>query len=304
MGQYSMIITPEDYNRIISKEHLYISASDLVIKRFIETHVKGMSNVVVVEIGCGPARILPMMAKIAGIQLTAMDTDPDFLSYTKKIVKKQKIPAEIIQGDIATYKHSKPVDVFYSQGVHHHIKKGKEVQKYLKNVYQQLKKGGIYIIGDEFLPEYKNRTDRRTKLVVWYSHIISNAKKHGYAYLAQEEAKTFLDDLNENEKEENVKDQKQIDLVLKSVDSVNNAAVKGDMDKANQLAKEFLEKFKQLQNKETQGDPTIDLSRGDYKICESEFRKEVEAAGFKLKQVESIGPIKSIGAMSVYVLQK
>jgi hypothetical protein len=33
---YSKIITPEEYNRIISKEHLYISTSDRVIKDFIE----------------------------------------------------------------------------------------------------------------------------------------------------------------------------------------------------------------------------------------------------------------------------
>ncbi len=304
MDQYSLIITPEKYNHIISNEHLYISASDHVIKRIIEDHFKKTKSYVTIEVGCGPARILPIMATIPNIQLTAVDTDPDFLSHAKKIIQKEKLSAVLAQADIATYRHGKPVDVFYSQGVHHHIKKGKEVQKYLKNVFSQLKEGGIYVVGDEFLPEYKNRVDRRVKIVVWYSHIISSAKKNHYSYLAQEEAKTLLDDLNENEKEENIKDEKQIQLVLETVDAINAAAIKGDMAKAHTLAEHFLNKFKHLQNKETHGDPTVDLSRGDYKICDSEFRKEVEAAGFKVKKVESIGPIATIGAMSVYVLQK
>jgi hypothetical protein len=298
---YSEIIAPEDYNRIITDEHLYIAASDRVIRNFIEEE-RDNGATEVVEVGFGPARIIEQMGAIDGIHLTGVDHDPQFHAYARKIIKNTRI--RLVLTEVADYQHEKPVDVFYSQGTHHHILKGKATDAYLRNIYNQLKAGGAYIIGDEFLPEYTDEDDRHLKAVIWYSHIIANGKRQGYGYLAQEEAKTLLDDLNEGTGDEGVKSPEQIALVLNSVEAINDAAMHDDLPQAHQLASAFLTALRAAGPAVKQNDPTMDLSRGDYKICESALKKEVEPFGFVVEKSKAVGPIDRVGAMVVYKLRK
>ena len=76
-----------------------------------------------------------------------------------------------------------------------------------------------------------------------------------------------------------------------------------DILKAEELAKRLIEELKQ-EKKEKVKDQTLKLSRGDYKICDKELRKEVEEVGFKVDKIIRIGPKQDIGAMVVYVLRK
>jgi len=302
---YSTIISPDVYSRLMTDEHVYIKASDVAIANVVEREValKG-EPIEVVEYGCGPARALQRTARVSGIHVTGVDHDPEFIEYGRNLLQRQHLYADLVLADAETYMHPKPVDVFYSQGVHHHIQKGEATRRYLKGIYDQLKPGGMYIVSDEFIPEYATIEERRTRLVIWYSHVIANAQRGEYQLLAQEEAKTLLDDLNEVVDPEAIKTQKQIELVLHSAQLINGNAIKKHMEQAEGLADEFLKKLQTLRNTEEQGDKTIDLSRGDYKICDSEFKREIEVAGFVVEEIQAIGPIENIGAMVVYVLRK
>ncbi len=300
---YSKIISPEEYNRIMTDEHLYIAVADKLIKDFVEKEVAGKTNPEVIEIGCGPARITPLFLQIPNIQLTAIDYDLDFIDHAKKVLKPYNSRIEVVNIDVSLYIHPKPVDVFYSEGFHHHVQKGKVTERYLKNVYNQLKEGGAYILGDENPADYSSSEERLLKLIVWYSHIISNAKKSGFNYLAQEEAKTLLDDLYENYDDEAIKSNEQIDLVLNWVDKIDETST-DNINKATFLAENLLELLKKKKNIKEIGDTTVDLSRGDYKISDKEFRKEIESIGFKVEKVERVGPSKAIGGLYVYLLRK
>ncbi|MBI3590087.1 MAG: class I SAM-dependent methyltransferase [Candidatus Melainabacteria bacterium] len=287
----------------MTNEHLYIALADKSIKDFVEKEVTGKTNPEVIEIGCGPARITPLFLQIPNIHLTAIDYDLDFIDHAKKILKPYDSRVKAINADVSTYVHPRPVDVFYSEGFHHHVQKGEVVNKYLTNVYSQLKNGGAYILGDENLSEYTSSEDRLIKVIVWYAHIISNAKKSGFNYLAQEEAKTLLDDLYENYDDEALKSKEQIDLVLNWVDKIDETSSE-NVSEATLLAKNFLEILKQKRNLKKIGDTTIDLSRGDFKVSDSVFRKEVQGIGFKVEKVERIGPSKDVGGLYVYLLRK
>ncbi len=300
MSSYSEIISAEDYNNLMTTQHLYIHISDAYIARVIDDRAKKGAREVV-ELGCGPARIIGLVRQTKEINLTGVDIDKEFIEYAKNKLKGKQV--EIVNSDICTYKHAKPVDIFYSQGFHHHMPKGEVTNSYLKNVYSQLKPGGIYIIGDEFVPEYVSSEDREKKLVVWYSHIIANALSHNYTYLAEEEAKTLLDDLYEGRVDVIIKNTKQIDFVLSRVSAIDNAARASDIKSVDKLVKEFLSGLEYFY----EGSDTakeIVLSRGDYKVCDSVLRKEIEEVGFKVLNSKSFGPISNIGAMVVYVLEK
>ena len=299
-SSYSQIIQPEDYNRIMTEEHLYISTSDMYIAKKIKELTQPAAEVV--ELGCGPARVLSLISENQEINLTAIELDEGFLEYAKKLVKNPNV--SFINEDVENYQHSKPVDIFYSQGFHHHIQKGQKTANYLKNIYDNLKDGGYYIISDEFIPNYTDDNDREIKIVIWYSHIIANAIKRGFSYLAQEESKTLLDDLYEGRTTANIKSPEQIDFTLSKVTAIDNAARGGDLETAITLAKEFLTQLESYYNITFHDDTTIDLTRGDFKVCESVLRKEAEMANFHVESIRSFGPIETIGAMSVYLLKK
>jgi cyclopropane fatty-acyl-phospholipid synthase-like methyltransferase len=297
---YSKIIHPKDYNHIMSNEHLYISLSD----RFIVKKVKEliMTSTEVLELGCGPGRVLSLVSEIEGINITGIDLDEYFIDYARGFIKKPNI--RFISGDVKNYRHPKKYDIIYSQGFHHHVSKGSETYNYLKNVYNNLKEGGHYIVSDEFIPHYNNSKEREIKIIIWYSHIISHAKKKQYNYLAQEEAKTLLDDLFEGRIDKNIKSSEQVGFVISKVDLIDQAARKEETETAAKLAEKLLSDLEAYNNLTFQGDVTIDLSRGDYKICDQVFRQEVKDVNLIVESVKSFGPVETIGGMSIYVLRK
>lgn len=304
LSTYSSIIDPETYNTLMTEEHIYIQQADDTLCRLIEKQSQE-GKAEVIELGCGPARLLEQVAQIQGIHLTGIDHDPNFIEYGKKILLDKKLQANILFGDVCSYKHVQPVDIFYSQGIHHHIPKGDDTQKYLKNTIDSLKPGGIYILSDEFLAEYSvNNTDERSiQAILWYSLVIHNAIHNGHTLLAIEEAKTLLDDLSEGQNKASIKTTEQIDLVLGSVQTIDEAARK-DIHEAKKLAKDVLGQIHLLAGTKLNDDPRLDLSRGDFKICDSVFRSEVEQVGFRVQDVIHIGPIQTIGGFSIYILQK
>jgi SAM-dependent methyltransferase len=300
--QYSQLINPEDYNRTITHEHLYIANSDKRIKQIIEEKIKNTLQPEIIEIGCGPGRLLPLMSKIKNIKLTVLDRDPIFIQYAKELAIGLSI--KIMNADIRAYQHNKPVFIFYSQGFHHHLEKGFATQEYLTNVYNQLEPGGYYIVSDEFIPNYHTPREREINLTLWYSHVIHHALKHGYMQLAQEEAKIFLDDIQEGRETKKIKSTEQIKAILANVKNIDAYATSGELSKAKALALDLLTQLDANYRDVTFNNDTLKLSRGDYKISDQEFRNEVKQTGFEVESVESFGPIATIGGMSVYTLRK
>ena len=145
---YSQIINPKNYNKIMSKQHLYMAAADC----FAVNTARKLATLgsEVVEIGCGPARILSLIAKIEGINITGVDLDDQFLEYAQCLIRQSNV--NFIKADVETYRHFKEVDIFVGHGVHHHITKGLKTSNYLKNIYNNLKEGGYYILTEEIIP--------------------------------------------------------------------------------------------------------------------------------------------------------
>lgn len=297
---YSQVISPEMYNLLIS-QHLYIEEADQVIAQIVGYHSRG-ENVQVIEFGCGPGRILGILSdEFICPNVTGVDHDQVFIDYAQKILGWP----HVVLADATTYQHQTPIDIAVSQGFHHHVAKGEKTRLYLENVYRQLKPGGIYVVSDEFLPHYNNNHDRLIKAVTWYAHIIGAALRGEHLLLAIEEAKTLLDDLAEGTDENVAKSDVQIQYVLDDVQYLQLDSVQlCYLSEHEMRAKEFLARVSSFRDHLGQGNPSMDLSRGDFKVCHSVFEKEVTAVGFKVIGVKTIGPIETIGGMAVYTLLK
>ena len=114
----------------------------------------------------------------------------------------------------------------------------------------------------------------------------------------------MLDDLFEGRTAENVKSLEQISFVLSKVEAIDKLSRQANLVMATQLAEEFLAELEAYHNLNLHGDLTVDLSRGDYKICDRVFREEVENVNFRIEDVQHFGYVETIGGMSVYILRK
>lgn len=298
---YSKIIDALSYNRMMSVEHLYISAADKAIRDIaLQFAAHNENPTQIVEIGPGPIRLTPSLAQIPNSIVTAIDHDQGWITIAQKIVQEQNLNINFVCADIETYQHQSKIDVAVSQGSHHHIPKGESTTRYLANIRKQLSPGGIFVISDEMIPNYNSENERRVRLCIWYAHIIQHAMQCRYEDLAIAEMETLLDDLFEGTGQRANKTEEQITLLRNSIPFLANSAKYGFLKQAEILSEELLRGIQDTQAK--QSGEEAPLSRGDYKICFAEFEKEVSAAGFRIRDVKTIGPIETIGGFGIYTL--
>jgi SAM-dependent methyltransferase len=296
---YSKIISAENYNNIMTNQHIYMKYCDKILLRIINSYISSGAEDIV-KIGCGPARFLQQVAKTPDIRLTGIDTDSNFIEYSQLLLEDS---CTIQNADIINYTHPCPVDIFYSHGLHHHVPKN-EVKDYLKNIVSNLKDSGVYILVDEFLPEYTSGKERELKTIIWYGFVIGNAIKNNYLHLAQEESKTLIDDLNEGRKTKVTKDGALIQSVMAISSSIYNYINKNMLDSANELARDFLINIFNVHYTPIDFTENNNLSREDFKICHSVLESELIDSGLKIKTIEKIGDVDKIGGFSIYILEK
>jgi len=299
---YSRIVEAGDYNRMMTREHLYIAEADRDLRRIVHRYSAGKNKPAeVVEIGCGPVRLTPLLSTIPNVHVTALDHDPGWIKAAEEIVEQQGLPVNLVCADIESYQHPQPIDIAVSQGSHHHIEKGEPTLRYLENIRRQLVPGGTYTISDEMVAYYASPEERYVRLCIWYAHIIGDALIHGYGQLALAEIETLLDDLFEGSGTRAVKDEEQISLVRSSVIVIAGYAIKDELKAAEKLADMLLQEIWDQQSMSTiENRP---LSRGDYKVCFSVLAEEVAVAGFRIREAKTIGPIETIGGFGIYTLE-
>lgn len=299
MKKYTDIISPPDYVDLNWGQHLYIRAANHKVLELVKKYCANKPEVELVEIGCGPGMLLSDLAAIDNLKVTAIDTDPTFLAFAKS-----KLPdPSIINFQHASaehYIHPTAVDIYYSCGVHHHI--GKDITAtYLQNIANGLKPEGVYLLVDEFIPSYKSEEERASKLMIWYSHVIAHALTHDHHYLAEEEAKTMLDDLSEGETCSGIKNDRQINIVLEHTKGIADAA-ETDLAHAADLAQKMLQDLIAHASFQKSGKLSMDISRHDYKISGEILTQELTPIGLKISDCLNYGN-PEIGTLSIYVIQ-
>lgn len=300
---YTDLIRQEDYVQTVWDQHIYIQQANQQVLALVKQQAAQGKPLHLAELGCGPGLMLPKFAAITGVEVSALDLDDKFLQYAQNLC--QDVEVNFIRADLTQpFALTQPVDLFYSSGFHHHVNKPEGVHHYLQQVSQHLTEDGRYLLVDEFIPDYTDEDTREVLLVVWYAHVIAHALRGGHQLLAREEAKTLLDDLVICRKGEFYKQQQQIDLILKTVEAINQQAESGDIEGARQQASEILSSLMAGFSKTGSGQRDMDLSRCDYKICQSALEQELAKAGLTINACHHFGPIDTIGALSLYVIVK
>lgn len=308
---YGKTISADTYIRIL-KEHPYISQSDQKIINLVDSVAKKHeSNLLVYDIGCGPGRLTLDIARLNYTQVIGWDLSEDFITYAEAS-RPRKIhtyefrlqdctrPWQEWEGPVV------PVDVIVMQGVLHHIH-GKERAVLIQNCFELLKQGGTIIIGDEFVRNYSDETDRKISVFCFYLHIINEALKGGFVDLAEEEAKNLVDDVFSDTKYAGLHNKHVFEVIFSLANSLGNEIYQQGQYRMANMKNETLSKILTLQGNLQTLTESIDKSfnRGDYKVSIPVLVKEIETvSNLKRKDEFLFGPVKELGGMAVLTFTK
>ena len=287
--KYGDTILPELYWKGI-QAHAYIPQSD----QYIRSQIK--DTTVTLDLGCGPGRLYGGWSNYTGI-----DESREFVDYAKKTFPK----ANFILGAFEDINiEPSRFDVVFSQGVLHHVH-GDTRKLWFKKIFDILKPNGKLIVGDEYIPNFRNEAERKIKLVVFYSHIIAEALNGSFEFLATEEARNLIDDVTAGGEGAGFADNELIKYIYQASQRVNSALFEDfDLEKANSIGKETVDYLIQRSAQLEESAEHDNFYRGDYKVSISDNIKEIETFGLRHTDTATFGPVSKVGGMGVIVFTK
>lgn len=153
------------------------------ICREIESFCKAKNrNYKVLELGAGTGLFTHDLLKLSFLDVSALEIDKDCYEILKQYLNHHK--CNLIHDDAITHSNQNYYDIVVSTFAHDHIHHDKS-GLFTKNIKQNLKKGGIYIMGGEILPYYSNSEERRESLYKYHCFIINKALREGHFEVGQ-----------------------------------------------------------------------------------------------------------------------
>jgi uncharacterized protein with NRDE domain len=134
------------------------------------------------ELGAGTGLCSLELLKYPFIKLDALDIDSECCKMLAS--HPEAVACNVILGDASTYCKKHHYDLIVSTFAHDHVHYNKRFS-FAKNIHNNLKKGGIYIMGGEILPYFSNDLERKRSLFKYHNTIIDIALKHDRIQLSE-----------------------------------------------------------------------------------------------------------------------
>lgn len=145
------------------------------------------------ELGAGTGLCSLELIKQPFLKLDALDIDSECCKILSGHPESSEYNA--ILGDAVTYCKRGYYDVVLSTFAHDHVHYDKRFT-FAMNIYNNLKKGGIYIMGGELLPYFSDDSERKRALFKYHNHIIELALEHNRVQIAELENNALKSGLN------------------------------------------------------------------------------------------------------------
>lgn len=172
-----------DLYHAIERSHAFYEEMLVAIKTQVKKFAQeNQGRLKVLEIGAGTGLLTQELLEINELDIDALDLDEECIRLHKQHVQSPRCQA--ICDDAVTYNKSEHYDLLTSAFAHDHIPYDKKKQFSL-NIKNNLRPGGIYIMGGEILPVYTDDASRKEALYTYHSYIIDRALKEGHYELAQ-----------------------------------------------------------------------------------------------------------------------
>lgn len=143
---------------------------------FIIDKAKDNKNLKVIEFGAGTGRFTKQLLRVfPKLDLVLVEPDKNCCLKLNKL-KKQYKQIKIVQSTAESYKSKTKYDIIIMATAFHHVPFENKL-KFLKSVKNLLKKDGIYLCGDNYIPEYSTMKEREQVLMKCMNKWIREAKK-------------------------------------------------------------------------------------------------------------------------------
>ncbi|KAA5543663.1 methyltransferase domain-containing protein [Roseiconus nitratireducens] len=117
-----------------------------------ERFAKGPVNRVF-EPGCGSGRLVVAMAA-KGYDVTGLDLSDAMLDYMRRKLRRRKLDATCIKGDMTRIETSQPYDAaFCTYNTFRHLLTEQDALAHLRSMGDAIRPGGLYILGMHLIPE-------------------------------------------------------------------------------------------------------------------------------------------------------
>lgn len=168
-----------DIGAIMRQGHPDIRDGDEYIVSLVEQHCIRLGRPpVVIEVGCGSGVLSAMLAdRIPDAKVVANEIEPNLVELARRRLAKSR--TELFSRPFDEW--DRPFDILVSWGSHHHLS-----NVYLNHAKELLSPEGVFILGDEFCPEYCNAEDAARIAAAESIHIAG-----GYVLTSQAELEAY-----------------------------------------------------------------------------------------------------------------
>ncbi len=188
---------------------------DLEIKKFHK--LSKSEKIRVLEFGSGTGIYTSELGKHSFVDLYALDYDDNCAEMLRK--QCDGFCRKIIVDDAVTYYDTEKFDVVTCTFAHDHIHFNKRFAL-ARNIHKNLRKGGRYLMGGEFLPYFSTETDRKKALFKYHNNIIDIALQHDRVQVCELEnnaLKSGLDMVGDFKRHEKMFEEEMISADFKMI---------------------------------------------------------------------------------------
>ncbi|GAA5478795.1 TIR domain-containing protein [Haloferula helveola] len=191
--EMSAYIDIHHYHQHEEKHVFYLEMVDEMISQFEKRRDDKEKQIRVLEFGAGTGLFTKRILRRENLDLTAVELDWACYNLLGHIIdttctegELRNIKARAVNEDSRRYDPDGEFEYIFSAFADHHVKPY-DKEDYFRNVRRNLKRGGRYIVGDEFLRSYDKTSaeDRREALVDFHTFVIEEARRHGHQELVK-----------------------------------------------------------------------------------------------------------------------
>ncbi len=179
--EMSRYIDLELYHEVERSHAYYIEMVDKVCD-YIQKNCDPDNRYRLLELGAGTGLCTEELLKLPFLEVSALEIDVDCCKLLGEHLRDREF--EVIHGDAITFCREGYYDFVVSTFAHDHIHYDK-AEAFAGNIRRNLKKGGAYLMGGEFLPHYSNMEERALSLYRYHGFIVDQALREGHYRLAQ-----------------------------------------------------------------------------------------------------------------------
>lgn len=196
--EMSDYISVEEYDLYEEGHAYYKEMMQRMLDIFSERRGSRDEECAVLELGAGTGIFTKRLAALANITVEAVEVDWACFKRLVQNIQANHSNVKFHPEDSRTFWAGSPFKFIFSSFADHHIK-FEDKKHYLDNVKSNLAPGGLFIVGDEFLPAHdrSDRQSRKRALELYHKHIIDLAEQQGNSNLAKLEEAAWKSGLDE-----------------------------------------------------------------------------------------------------------